>query len=266
MHPNSRYFELCHERVVVTGGGSGIGRGVALALAEAGCTVYVMGRRIEKLEETSALKGEAGRIVPVRCDVREWASVDEAFTVVEQEGPAPALVHAASDITRMLFEQITPDIFAAAVQTILTGNFHTIQRWGQPLRAQGSEGVVISYTSASCQRETPAIAHASASKAGVEAMTRTAASEWGRFNLRLNVIAPGLFPFEDTHHASFWEGKGNRVYDRIPLGRAGTMDEIVGPTLYLLSRSARYVTGEIFTVDGGFRLMQWSGARPEDFA
>lgn len=259
------YFEPCHDRVVITGGGSGIGRGVALALAQAGCTVHVLGRRREKLEETAALKGEAGRIIPVPCDIREWSEVDSAFAAVEAEGPAPALVHAASDVTHMLFEQISPDIFAAAVSTILTGTFHVVQRWGQPLRAAGREGVAITFSSASCQRESPAIAHSSASKAGVEALTRTVASEWGRFGLRLNVIAPGLFPLGDTHHADYWENEGKRIFERIPLSRAGRLDEIVGPTLFMLSRAAAYMTGEVVTVDGGYKLIQWGTARPEDF-
>ncbi len=258
-------FAPCHDRAVVTGGGSGIGRGVALALAEAGCTVYVLGRRIEKLQETAALKGEAGAIVPIGCDIRDWAAVDAAFTRIEAGGAAPALVHAASDVTHMLFEQITPEIFEAAVSTILTGTFHVIQRWGQPLRAGGLPGVAISFSSASCQRESPAIAHSSASKAGVEALTRTVASEWGRFGLRLNVIAPGLFPLSDTHHADYWENEGKRIFERIPLARAGAIEEIVGPTLFMLSRAAAYMTGEIVTVDGGYKLIQWGTARPEDF-
>jgi citronellol/citronellal dehydrogenase len=188
-----------------------------------------------------------------------------AFDEVERDGPAPALVHAASDVKHMLAEQITSEIFQAAAATILTGSFHVIQRWGQPLRSAGLEGVAISYSSASCSRESPAIAHSSATKAGLEALTRTIASEWGRFGLRLNVIGPGLFPLADTHHAGYWENEGKRVFSNIPLGRAGEVDEIVGPTLFLLSRSARYMTGEIVIVDGGYKLLQWRTARPEDF-
>lgn len=263
--PNSRYFEICHQRTVVTGGGSGIGRGVALAIAEAGGTVYVMGRRIEQLEQTVAMKGEAGIIIPVPCDIRDYESVDRAFNQVEEEGAAQALVHAASDVTHMLAEQITPEIFQGAVSTILTGSFHVIQRWGQPLRAQNLEGIALSYSSATCSRESPCIAHSSASKAGLEALTRTIASEWGRFNIRLNVIAPGLFPLSDTHHASYWENEGRRIFEKIPLNRSGSIEEIVGPTLFMLSRGARYMTGEIVIVDGGYHLIQWGTARPEDF-
>jgi NAD(P)-dependent dehydrogenase (short-subunit alcohol dehydrogenase family) len=261
-----RYFSPCHERTIVTGGGTGIGREVALALAEAGGTVYVMGRRAHKLQETAAAKSEAGRIIPVVCDIRDWGSVDRAFSEVEREGPAPAVVHAASDVTHMLAEQITSEIFQAAAATILTGSFHVIQRWGQALRAARLEGVAISYSSATCGRESPAIAHSSATKAGLEALTRTVASEWGRFGLRLNVIAPGLFLLPDTHHADYWQNAGKRVFSHIPLGRSGEVDEIVGPTLFMLSRSARYITGQVVVVDGGFQLLQWRTARPEDFA
>lgn len=261
-----QYFAPAHERTVVTGGGSGIGRGVALALARAGGTVYVLGRRLEKLEETAALhRGPEGTIVPIACDVRDWSAVCTAFDRVESEGGAPALVHAASDVEHMLAEQITPEIFAAASATILGGTFHVLQRWAQPLRATRQGGVAISFSSATCSRESPAIAHSSCTKAGVEALSRTVASEWGRFNLRINVIAPGLFPLSDTHHADYWQNEGKRIFQRIPLGRAGSIDEIVGPTLFLLSRAAQYITGTILTVDGGYRLIQWGTARPEDF-
>jgi citronellol/citronellal dehydrogenase len=261
-----QYFVPAHDRVVITGGGSGIGRGVALALARAGLTVYVLGRRFEKLQETATLHhGSAGRIVPIACDIREWSSVGAAFDRIEAEGVAPALVHAASDVQHMLAEQITPEVFDAAVATILRGTFHVIQRWAQPLRKSRTGGVAISFSSATCSRESPAIAHSSSTKAGVEALTRTLASEWGRFNLRLNVVAPGLFPLSDTHHADYWQNEGKRVFQRIPLGRAGSVEEIVGPTLFLLSNSARYITGTVLTVDGGYRLIQWSTARPEDF-
>lgn len=260
------YFVPAHDRVVITGGGSGIGRGVALALARAGLTVYVLGRRLEKLQQTAALhQGSNGRIVPIGCDIRDWPAVCAAFDKIEAEGAAPALVHAASDVKHMLAEQITPEVFEAAVSSILRGTFHVVQRWAQPLRESRQGGVAISFSSATCSRESPAIAHSSSTKAGVEALTRTLASEWGRFNLRLNVIAPGFFPLSDTHHTDYWQNEGKRVFQRIPLGRPGSIEEIVGPTLFLLSRSARYITGTVLTVDGGFRLVQWSTARPEDF-
>src|SRR5438132_9793972 len=97
-------FTPCHERTVITGGGSGIGRALALALAELGGTVYVMGRRRGRLEETASLRrGQDGRIVPVVCDIRDWTSVDAAFRQVESDGgPAPALAHAASEVDHML--------------------------------------------------------------------------------------------------------------------------------------------------------------------
>jgi NAD(P)-dependent dehydrogenase (short-subunit alcohol dehydrogenase family) len=258
-------FEPLHERTIVTGGGSGIGRAVALALAEAGGTIYVMGRRAEKLAETAALNRGPGRIVPVPCDIREWDAVDRAFAMADAEGPVPALVHCASDVTHALAEQIDSAMFKGAVDTILNGTFHVLQRWGRPLREAGRPGVAIGFSSASCGRESPANICGSASKSGVEGLCRTMASEWGRFGLRINVVAPGLFPLGDTHHDDYWKNEGKRVFDHIPLGRPGALDEIVGPTLFMLSRAAGYMTGEILTVDGGYRLIQWPTARPEDF-
>ena len=264
----NRLYAPCHSRAVVTGGGSGIGRAVALGLAQLGVDVYVMGRRHERLEETRSLgTGAPGRIVPIRCDIREPDTVSAAFDRVEAEEPAPILVHAAAEVGPMPAERLTPEMFRETISSQLNGTFNIVHRWSQPLIAGGHAGVALAYSSALCGRETPLLAHSSASKAGVESMIRTMASEWGRFNLRLNVIGPGLFPIEGVHHEAIYEGPaGKRVLGNIPLARAGTIDEIAGPSLFMLSRSASYVTGEVFIVDGGLKLLKFVGPAPEDYA
>src|SRR4051812_19655974 len=121
----SRLFLPIHARTVVTGGGSGVGRAVALALAELGGGGFVMGRRLDRLEQTAAqAAGFAGTITPIACDIRERATVDEAFDRVERSGVAQALVHAAAEVYPCPAEKLTVEIFSEAIASQLIGTFN----------------------------------------------------------------------------------------------------------------------------------------------
>ena len=136
------------------------------------------------------------------------------------------------------------------------------QRWARALIETEKEGVAVCFTSSHSSRETPGLSHSSASKNGVQSLIRSMSREWGRFGLRLSMIGPGCFPEEDMHHTENWEvtKTRERLLNRIALGRFGKLHEIVGPTLFLLSRSGTYVTGENLIVDGGIRLLDWTVA------
>lgn len=257
-------FTPVHDRTIVTGGGSGIGRAVALSLARMGNTVYVMGRTRARLEETASLAaGSPGEIVPVPYDMTDPQSVSAAFAVIAADGgPVQALVHAAADANPCLGEDITIDNFRHTVASILEGTFSTVQTWAKVLIAAGLPGVAVCYTSSTSSRETPGLSHSSAAKNGVQSMIRSWAREWGRFGLRLSMIGPGYFPEPDMHHsAALTVGKTReRLLGRVALGRQGEMHEIVGPAIWLLSRSGTYMTGEGFSVDGGIHLLDWTQA------
>jgi len=257
-------FAPVHDRTIVTGGGSGIGRGVAHSLARMGGTVYVMGRTREKLETTVAMaQGASGRIVPVPYDMTDPGSVRAAFDAVAADGgPVQALVHAASDATPCLGEEISIELFRHTVAAVLEGTFSTVQTWAKSLIAAGLPGVAVCYTSSTSSRETPGLSHSSAAKNGVQSMIRSWAREWGRFGIRLSMLGPGYFPEPDMHHTAALtvEKTRERLLGRIALGRQGEMHEIVGPAIWLLSRSGTYMTGEGFSVDGGIHLLDWTRA------
>ncbi|MET0659238.1 MAG: SDR family oxidoreductase [Steroidobacteraceae bacterium] len=258
-------FSPQYERVVVTGAGSGIGRAVALALAEAGCTVFALGRTHSKIEATArALPSGAGRLTPVSCDVRNQAQVEATFDAVERDGgPAQALYHAAADSYRALLEHITLEGFKSVLESRAVGSFNMLQRWARPLLARGLPGAAVLVTSALGSREAPGMAHSSLACAGVNSLMRAAAREWGRFNLRVNVIAPGAFPTAAIEEISA-SAVGQRMLRAAALGRFGDLEEIVGPSVFLLSRAASYVTGEILAVDGGLKLQPWTLLEPGD--
>jgi NAD(P)-dependent dehydrogenase (short-subunit alcohol dehydrogenase family) len=253
---NSWNVELLHERIVVTGGGSGIGQAVALTLAGAGARVYVMGRRQSALETTAALQSEGpGSIVAVLCDIRHPELVEQAFATVEADGGAAGgLVHAAASPEYRPARDITAEDFRDVVESTLIGAFNVIHRWGMALLAARAPGAGVVYTSAIAHRGTPGAAHSSAAKAGIEGMIRTIAREWGPDGVRLNAVGPGFIPVART--STMWESEETvaRVLDHVALGRLGEVYEAAGPAVFLLSRAAGYMTGEIVVADGGFRL------------
>jgi NAD(P)-dependent dehydrogenase (short-subunit alcohol dehydrogenase family) len=248
--------ELVHERTVIMGGGSGIGQATALELATLGGTVYVLGRRATALEETVArASSRSGRVIALQCDARDPKLVDEAFDRMEQDGgPVQALVHSAASVQYVPARQLTPDSFREVVDSVLFGAFNTIHRWAAPLLNGQHPGVAVALTSAFASRGSPNIAHSSSGKAGIEALVKTLAREWGPAGLRLNVIGPGFFPVDRTR-AMFEPGQpGAHIVDMIALQRLGTIEEVVGPIVFLLTRAASYITGQVLIPDGGFRL------------
>jgi citronellol/citronellal dehydrogenase len=246
--------QLCYDRLMVTGGGSGIGRGVALETAGTGATVYVLGRTDRTLRETAALASGA-RVVPHVCDIRDPAAVNQAFAAVEADGgPVQAVVHCAASVQYAPAHEITADAFAQVVNSTLLGSFNVLSRWGGALIRGGLDGVAVALTSAIASRGTPGVSHSAAGKAGTEALVKSLAREWGPNGIRLNAVGPGFFPVERTQAMFEGEMAGKNIIEQIALGRLGELDEIVGPIVLLLTRAARYVTGQVLIPDGGFRL------------
>lgn len=245
-----------YDRAVVTGGGSGFGRAVALSLAESGVNVAVLGRTLQKLEETAEIAADlSGSILPIVCDIRDADQVDAAFTEFEAAGgPAQLLYQSAASLHVAFAIDITPADFAGLIQGSLTGAFHVIRRWALSLVATGLPGAGVAVTSCRSGRETPGIAHSAAAKSGLEAFVRTVAREWGQHGIRINAVGPGPFLTEGLAPTLGTDTVARRVAEATALGRFGEIQEIVGPSVFLLSDAASYITGEVIVVDGGRRL------------
>lgn len=242
-------------RALVTGASSGIGRDIALALARVGVEVHAVGRRLHRLEETAQLAGDDARIIPHAADIRLPEQVEAAFTTAEANGPVPLLVNAAGGAFLAAAEDISPNGFATVVASSLTGPFHVLRRWAQPLLKAGIPGTALLISSALAAREVPGAAHSSAAKAGLEALIRSLAVEWGPRGLRINALAPGAFETEGATEG-MWRDDNVRTSTlaNIPMGRFGAPEELLGAAAFLLSRAASYVTGTTLVVDGGWRL------------
>jgi len=259
-------FEVPHARVVVTGAGSGIGRAVALALAASGVEVLALGRRVDALAETAALAGDApARIAPLRCDVTDHASVAETFAAIEGDagGPATGLVHAAAQMVKRPARSMSPEQFQEVVRSTLFGSFNVLRRWAEPLFDAPTGGAAVMLTSNSASRGTPGVSHSSAGKAGVEALTKSLAREWGPYGLRINAVGPGPFPVAKSLQAWSSDSVRARMSEAIALGRYGELSEIVAPVIFLLTAGAGYVTGQTLRVDGGLSLTRWSISEDE---
>jgi len=260
-------LEPAHRRAIVTGGGSGLGRAVALALAAGGVEITVVGRREQPLLETVRLAhGLPGAAHAMPGSVREADDLERVFASAEQRGgPVPMLVHAAAGAFLAPAARISPNGFRSVVDVGLSGAFLTLRRWALPLIEAGQPGVAICVGSALGSREVPGAAHSSAAKAGLEALTRSLAVEWGRHGLRVNVVAPGAVSTEGADEG-MWRDPivRRRVQASIPMGRFGSQAEVVATTAFLASRQASYLTGATVVVDGGWGLRDWAFFEPGD--
>lgn len=257
---------LAFDRYVVTGGGSGIGRAIALGLAEAGATVYVLGRRLHRLEETASLApNSTGAIHPVVCDLTVPEQVERAFETMDGDRvPIGGLVHSAAQTTHAPARDLTPAAFDEVIASTLLASFYVTRRWALPLIDQRKPGSALLLTSAG-SRGTPGVVHSSSGKAGVETMVRTLAREWGTYGIQLNSIGPGIFPVDMSKAVWADPDVTARNLPRIALGRYGELHEMVGPAMFFMSKAASYITGQHINVEGGVTLPPWP-TTPEDMA
>lgn len=252
--PDAQPLKGDARRVVVTGGGSGLGRAIALDFAHRGMRVFVVGRTRSKLEETRSL-APPDTVIPLVADIRDAQRVDELFTAAETDGPVPLLVNAAAGAFHAPALDLTPNGFRSVLDSSLTGPFFVLQRWARSLAVAGPPGAAVILTSAFAGREEPGVAHSIAAKAGMEALVRSVAVEWGGLGLRVNCVAPGVILTEGAM-LSTWNdtARRERALSATPLGRFGEPAEIVAAARYLLGEEAGFTTGASLVVDGGWRL------------
>jgi len=251
---------LSNRVAVVTGGGTGIGLGIATCLAKSGADVAIASRKTEHLEAAaSALRAHGTRILPVTMNVREPDSVRTAMQrIVGELGRIDVLVNNAAGNFYAPSAELSPNGWRAVVETDLYGTFFCSQAVYPVMVGQGG-GRIISISMTLHYRGWPQMAHATAAKAGVDALTKTLALEWARDGITVNAVAPGPVP---THGATQAFAGGDTDTDaideemrrRIPLGRWGTPDDIGNLIVYLASPAGAWITGAIVVVDGGSSL------------
>ena len=244
---------------IVTGGGSGLGRAMAVELARLGAAVVVAGRRAEALEETARLiAGKGGRAHAQPTDVRDPEAVEGLIAAaVEQFGRVDVLVNNAAGNFVVKAEDLSPNGWRAVVGIVLDGTFLCSRAAGRRMIEQGEGGAILSVIASYAWTGGPGTVHSAAAKAGVVNLTRTLAVEWARHGIRVNAISPGPVDTAETRER-LWPTEEIRehILRRIPLRRFGTEAEVATACAYLVSDLAAYVTGDVLTVDGGAWLEQ----------
>ncbi len=244
--------ELAGKVAIVTGSSSGIGYRLAVGLAEQGVKVVVNSRKLERLEAVCReIKGLGGEVLPVQADVRD---PEQVAALVEQTlgrfGTVHFLINNAGGTFWAPAEEISPNGWRAVVDTNLTSAF-LVSRAVFPEMRKNGYGVIINVSSVAAFEPGSSV-HYSAAKAGVVQLTRILAIEWGRYGIRVNCVVPGAIMTAASRFARDPEF-ARRVAERVPLGRIGTPDDVLGPVLFLLSDAAAYVSGAALRIDGGLR-------------
>jgi 2,4-dienoyl-CoA reductase [(3E)-enoyl-CoA-producing], peroxisomal len=245
---------------LVTGGGTGIGLGIATALAAAGAEVAIASRKPEHLEPAAAaLRSSGARVSAVEVNVREPESVAKMMDQVFREhGRLDILINNAAGNFYAPSATLSPNGWRAVMETDLYGTFYCCQAAHPLLKSQGG-GRIVSISMTLHYRGWPQMAHATAAKAGIDALTRTLALEWAADGITVNAVAPGPIPTEGVKKAFTPPGADTPdlfgmeqfAAKTIPLRRWGTPDDIGQMVTYLVSPAGDWITGAIFVVDGG---------------
>ena len=258
---------LVGKRILITGGGTGLGRGVAARLVAHGAQVHIWGRRENVLAEAVAeiSAGQPGSAHYQTVNVRDFDAVSAAVDQIwENHGPLTGMLNNAAANFIAPTVSLSPRAFEAVVSTVMNGSFNTTLAVGKRWIAEGLTGSVLSNLTTWVWSGSAFVVPSAMAKAAVHAMTMSLAVEWGRYGIRLNALAPGPIPTEyawEMLNPTDESSAGATQADQIPLGRTGTIEELANLTVFLFSDGCDYLTGETIAMDGGQRL-----AGPNTFA
>lgn len=243
--------------VLVTGGGTGLGKAIAAEFARLGADLVIASRRSEQLEaarvELAAVPG-AGRVAAAVCDIRDPERVAEVFDAAEAAlGLPDVLVNNAAANFPCPAEDLSPNAWRAVVDITLTGTWFMTREFGRRHLAAGTPGSIVNIGASYAWTGGPGFAHSAAAKAGVKSLVETLAVEWGPYGIQINGLVPGLFPHadmtEDIRGGLERAAPGTRD-SRQPALRVGAPHELGWAATFLASPYARFVTGHTLVVDG----------------
>lgn len=243
------------ERILVTGGGSGLGRVMSEALLMLGAEVYICGRRGVVVEQTAqelmaAHGAQGGRVVPLVCDIRDDAAIQAMLDTIWTDGGAlTGLINNAAGNFISRTEDLSPRAFDAIANIVFRGSFYMTLECGKRWLAEGRKASVLSILTTWVWNGSPYTVPSAMSKAGLHAMTQSLAVEWGGRGIRFNAIAPGLFPTEGMS-ARLNPGGGEHKTAGNPMGRNGRMPELANLAVFLMGSGSEYLNGQTIAIDG----------------
>ena len=248
---------LQHKRILITGGGTGLGKGMAHRFLKLGATIYICGRREQVLSETEA---EMNRVAPGRirsrvCDIRDLSSLEETVAAIWKDGPLDILVNNAAGNFLARTEELSPGAFEAVIGIVLMGTINATMACGRRWLQAAHPGVVLNIAATYASTGSAYVVPSAMAKAGVVAMTRSLAVEWGDRGIRMNAIAPGPIPTEGAFSRLLPRPELEQfARERNPLRRFGTVEELANLAAFLVSDGSSYINGDVIVMDGGEQL------------
>jgi len=245
---------LAGKRILITGGATGLGKSMARRFLELGASLYICGRRENVLQEAAAElgKGTGGSLKTFSCDVRDAARVEAMIETFWQEGPLDVLVNNAAGNFIARTEDLSTGAFEAVIGIVMMGTIHATMSCGRRWLKQGRKATVLNISTTYADTGSGYVVPSAMAKAGVLAMTRSLAVEWGPRGIRFNAIAPGPVPTEGAFSrlmpAKELEERAKKLN---PLGRFGTHEELANLAAFLVSDYSGYINGECVVMDGG---------------
>ena len=240
--------------IIITGGGTGLGKSMAQRFGELGANLVITSRKLEVLEETAEeLRTSGANVLPLQCDVRKPDEVEEMISrAVGEFGAVDVLVNNAAGNFISPTERLSPGGFKVIVDIVLNGTFNCTLSAGKEMIKRGG-GVILNIITTYAWTGSGYVVPSACAKAGVLAMTRSLAVEWAKYGIRTNAIAPGPFPTEGAWKRLVVPGLGieKKMKKRIPLKRFGEQKELADLATFLISDGAGYINGEVVTIDGG---------------
>ncbi len=247
------------KRILITGGGTGLGKGMAARFLELGATVYICGRREEVLKTTADELKAKGRIHALPCDVRRLEAIEHMVDSIWKEGALDILVNNAAGNFIARSEELSPRAWESVIHIVLMGTLHCTMACGRRWLAAKQRGTILSISATYAPVGSAYVVPSAVSKAGVEALMRSLAVEWGDRGIRMNAIAPGPIPTQGAFSRVLPRPDLEAVaLDRNPLHRFGTIEELSNLAAFLVSDGSGYINGEVIRMDGG-EFLQGAG-------
>jgi len=245
---------LKDKSIIVTGGGTGLGKSMATRFAELGANLVITSRRQEVIDKTAEeLRDHGGKVLAIACDVRDPEQVNEMVSqTVDEFGKIDILLNNAAGNFISPTEDLSPNAFKTIVDIVLNGTFNCTQAAGKVMREKEG-GVILNIVTTYAWTGSGYVVPSASAKAGVLAMTRSLAVEWAKYGIRTLAIAPGPFPTKGAWSRLAPPGLGieKKMRNRVPLKRVGEHIELANLASYLVSDQAAYINGEVVTIDGG---------------
>jgi NAD(P)-dependent dehydrogenase (short-subunit alcohol dehydrogenase family) len=245
---------LKNKRILITGGGTGLGKGMAHRFLSLAGSVYICGRRKDVLSATERElhQSTGGKIRAIPCDVRSSEAVDAMIESIWQEGPLDILVNNAAGNFLARTEELSLRAFDAVIGIVLMGTLHVTLACGRRWLAARHPATVLNITTTYTRTGSAYVVPSATAKAGVEALTRSLAVEWGNRGIRMNAIAPGPVPTEGAFSRLLPRPElEDLAKQRNPMGRFGTVEELANLAAFLVSDGCSYINGEVVAMDGG---------------